>query len=34
MVTPVPVKKVSYQVFSEDYSPLKEFVAIQMIQHF
>ncbi|MBA0636054.1 hypothetical protein Godav_025448 [Gossypium davidsonii] len=26
-VTPVPVDKVSYQVFSESYSPLKEIVA-------
>ncbi|MBA0785844.1 hypothetical protein Gotri_026687, partial [Gossypium trilobum] len=26
-VTPVPVEKVSYRVFSENYSPSKEFVA-------
>ncbi|MFQ6636944.1 hypothetical protein Gotur_014134 [Gossypium turneri] len=26
-VMPVPVEKVSYRVFSENYSPLKEFVA-------
>ncbi|MBA0765219.1 hypothetical protein Gotri_014462 [Gossypium trilobum] len=26
-VTPIPVENVSYRVFSENYSPLKEFVA-------